>query len=329
MLFGILIYLLVLMFFDSVEMLANNFFSREVLFVIGLTVIFFELNRLLIVLLNFFKKLNGNLVLRAGIQYLLAIILTISFISGALHLYFVNIEGFSTIHTELITFNSIYIFAALFYHLYYFSILFLFRKNDDLFLSERIKRDNLELELNAYKNQINPEFLFQTLEIIIIQLKSNKKKADELIDQLAKVYRYTLDNQNNELVTLKEELESLAPVLFIFQCKHSEAITVSTRQLENEDIFLVPGTLQILFEHAIMNSLINENIPLEFKILSKGEKLIISYNKNEKITKIRDHEFRLEHLSKTYDYLAKDGMRKNEAPGLVEYEIPLLAVEEE
>lgn len=329
LLFGIVIYLLILMFFDSVEMLANNFFSREVLFVIGLTFVIFELNRLVIVLLNLRFKSTDKLLLRAGIQYFLSFMLTIGAVSLILYQYFVNIEGFSTIHTELITFNSIYLFAALFYHLYYFSMQFLFRKNDDLYQSEQIKRDSLELELTAYKNQINPEFLFQTLEIIIEQLNTDKKKADELIDQLAKVYRYTLDNQNNELISLEQEINSLNPLMAIFQTKYPGSLKIEKQGVPTEDVFLVPGTLQILFEHAVINNMVSKNIPLVFNVSTEASQIQIKYKKNERITGPEKNEARIEHLIKTYQYLKPDEFQRGNTDNNLNYKIPLIAVEEE
>ena len=329
LLFGILIYLLVLMFFDSVEMLSENFFSREVLFVIGLTFLFFELNRLLIVVLNTIFRSTEKLALRAIVQYLATLVLSTGSISMVLYLYFVNIEGFSTIGTELITFNSIYVAAALFYHLYYFSMVFLFRKNEDLVHSEQIKRDNLELELTTYQNQINPEFLFQTLEIIIEQLHQDKKGADELIDLLATVYRYTLDNQNSELVEVQQELQSLEPVQAIFSSRYPKMVSIKVQGRPAESNFLVPGTLQILFEHAIMNNLISGSLPLPFSISIKKDFVNVVHPRNERLRPAETVDSRLEQLLKTYQYL-KPGEFVTEKPeGEMVYRIPLIEVEEE
>ena len=139
-LFGIVIYLLVLMFFGSVEMLGSNFFSREVLFVILLTFIFFELNRAIILILNSLGRIKDQFLSRLIIQYLVSFSLTGTVISLVLYLYFLKIEGFSTINTELITFNAIYLFAAVFYHVYYFSIFYLYKRNDELILTEKHTR---------------------------------------------------------------------------------------------------------------------------------------------------------------------------------------------
>jgi len=201
-LFGIIIYLLVLMFFDSIQMLQENFFSREVLFIILVTYVFFEGNRLVLVLNNKLFPVEKDLKTRIIAQYLISIFLSVCIISLLLYYYFVNIEGFSTIRTELITFNSIYLFICVFYNLFFFSLVFLNKKNESKVEFELKRKEGLDIELRTFKNQVNPELLFQSLEIIISELHQDKKSADDLIDQLSKIYRFTLDNKNNDLIPL-------------------------------------------------------------------------------------------------------------------------------
>lgn len=328
-LFGMVIYVLVLMFFDSVDMLINNFFSREVLFVIGLTYIFFELNRLIVIAMTRLFATKDKIILWFLLEYLVAFLLTASVLSILLYLYFVNIEGFSTIGTELITFNAIYLFAAVFYHLYYYSMYFLYKRNDELIRTEKINRDNLELELSTYKSQINPEFLFQTLEIILEELRKDKKRTDELIDNLAKVYRYTLDNQQNDLIELRDELQSLQPVLLIFQAKFPEAVIIQQDIVQDDGFYLVPGTLQTLFEHAVIKNLISDKTPMTFQLEKKDDYLLIGYMLNEKITNTNGNEFRIEHLKKTYNHLTEREFKLFTKSRKQHIEIPLLKVEEE
>jgi hypothetical protein len=328
-LFGGVIYLLILMFFDSVEMLASNFFSREVLFIIGLTFLFFELNRLVIIGMNAFQQYPGSIMTRLAAQFIASFMLTAATISAALYLYFINIEGFSTIATELIAFNGIYLFAAVFYHIYYFSIYFLYKQNDELILAEKTQRESLELELNTYKNQINPEFLFLTLEVIIDTLHGNKKKADELIGHLATIYRYTLDNQKNELVSLSQELSSVEPVLEVFRSKYPDAVFVEKDNPTGDEYSMVPGTLLILMEHAVIHNLVSANMPLNFRIRVHNGEMEISHSLNERIASDANDMSRINNLLKTYNYLSNDEFRRYAKKRKQFYHIPLLRVEEE
>jgi len=78
--------------------------------------------------------------------------------------------------------------------------------------------------METFKNQVNPEFLFQSLEIIISELHRNKKRADELVNSLAMVYRTTLENKDSDLIPLVSEVESLVPILKLFKAKYKDGL---------------------------------------------------------------------------------------------------------
>jgi len=158
---GVVVYMLVLLFFDSIDQLAANFFGREVLFVVILTFLFLEVNRLIIIILNKIYPLARNFQVRAILQLFVSVALSVLLVSVLLFFYFVRFEGFRTINTELITFNLIYFFAVISYNLYYFSFVLLYKRNTALTDEEAVKKANVELEVETLKNQVNPDFLFQ------------------------------------------------------------------------------------------------------------------------------------------------------------------------
>ena len=318
------------MFFDSVNMLAENFFSREVLFVISLTYIFFEGNRFVIVVLNKIFPVSKDLKLRIIFQYLFSIISTILIISSILFAYFIYIEGFSTIRTELITFNSIYLFTAFFYNLFFFSLVVLNKKNESKVNREKALQENLEIELQSFKNQVNPELLFQSLEVIISELQWDKNSADGLIDNLSKIYRYTLDNKNDDLVTLKEEIDSLKPIYYLFKAKYGNSFSLdNTIENEIQELNLIPGTLQLLMEFALSENIINEYLPLNFKISNEGNQLLINYKLNKHISETNSVKDRLDFLFKAYAYYSLNGYKMWNDNGNRYFEISLIEVEEE
>ncbi|MEZ5198182.1 MAG: histidine kinase [Bacteroidales bacterium] len=331
--FGILIYLLILMFFDSLNMLFENFFSREVLFVIFLTYLFFEGNRLVILLNNKFFPLGTNIKFRIILQYLISIVASTLIISITLYYYFVSIEGFSTITTELLTFNSIYLITAIFYNLFFFSLIYLNRKNETKIEFEKRKSDNLNLELMAFKNQINPEFLFRSLEIVISELHRDKKKADVIIDQLSKIYRYALDNKSNDLITTKDEIRIMGYIINIFKYwyKNDLQANISVPQ-EMEERYLIPGTLQLILEYAISENLISDSLPLLFTVSTSEDFLIIHYPLRKKLTSCTHIENRIALLSKAYAFYlpAKSPIDfRAETDDLRVFTIPLIEIEEE
>jgi len=329
LLLGVIIYMLVLLFFDSVGEIITNFFSREVLFVIFLTFIFLEANRLIIVLLNKFYPLEQGVSLRIMLQFLISLALSSIIISLTLYFYFIHYVGFSTITTELITFNLIYFFVAIFYNLYYFSIVFLYKRNYSRIDHETTLKANLEIEMEAFKNHVNPEFLFQSLETIISELYNDKKVADELINELATVYRCTLDNQYNELVCLKEEISLLRPILRLFKAKYEDALQYTIDIESDIKGYVIPGTLQVLFEHAIFQNIVSTSIPLNFSVMANDSDLIISYTSNRKLKTNEKVEGRIKKFQNAYNYYSKTGVDLNELNGKVIITVPLLELDEE
>lgn len=333
-LFGLLTYLLVLMFFDSIGMLLENFFSREILFIVGLTLLFFEVNRLNIIVNDKLFPVNKNLKLRIIVQYIGSFAITIILVSTVLYFYFFHIEGFSTIQTELITFNGIYLLIAIFYNLFFFSLVFVNRKNESKVHQEETKQQNLMMELESFKYQINPDFLFQSLETIISELYRDKKSADDQINNLSKIYRYTLDNKHNDLVSLKDELESLKPVCEIFQPKYGQSLELKIAVDKDKYTFnLIPGSLKLILEYALSECIISKSLPLIITITEDGEKqLVVQYPLSNKLITDKEVHSRIEFLFKAYGYYTNQIDESNyliEENGNRKFTIPLLEVEEE
>ena len=328
-LFGLVAYLLILLLFGTVEMFTENFFSREVLFMVLLTYLFFELNRLVIVILNKFIPFTGQIKLRVSVQFPVSLILTFTVISLVLYSYFTYIEGFSTIRTEIFTFNAIYLLIALFYHLYYFSIMFLNIRNEAKVKEEQMKKKNLLLELQAFKNQVNPGFLFTSLETILSGLYHDKKQTDALVDQLAKTYRYALENHQNEMVPVAKEIENLQPLLAIFKARYGDGLALDIKTENHEPVQVVPGTLQVLVEHAVQNSIVNNALPLHMQLKIDDKNLTMIYPDNPSLVQAGENSSRLKQLDKAIRYYTGSGIREWEKNNSRFIELPLVIIDEE
>ena len=328
-LIGLVVYLLVLLFFDSVGELRTNFFSNELVFVIFLTLIFLETNRLVIVVLNKVYPFKDKFKLRILLQFLISIMASVVVISLVLYFYFVQFEGFSTISTELITFNLIYLLTSILFNLYYFSILLLQTRNNARFDEESKKKINIELEMETFKNHVNPDFLFQSLEIILSELHRDKKQADEQINNLAQIYRFTLDNKDAELIPLNKEVSSLLPVMRIFKAKYKDALEFTSQMDNNTEKYIIPGTLQIFFENAISRNINTTSIPLKFTLETLDSNLVLSYSLNRKLRSDVGSENRINYLKRAYRYFSDQEISIIENKESMQISIPLLIMEEE
>jgi len=203
-------------------------------------------------------------------------------------------------------------------------------KNESVVLKEQKLSENLKIELQAYKNQMNPELLFQSLETVISELYRDKKSADDMINDLSKIYRYTLDNKYNDLVTLKEELESVKFLLNILNIRFHKKIKCNIQI--DEDVLnlrMIPGVFLAIFEEAATENIITESLPLEIIITNNSDSVKISYKLKRHLLNISPDNNRIDFISKAYKYYSQNGFIIRDEGQFRHFEIPLLNIEEE
>ncbi len=144
---------------------------------------------------------------------------------------------------------------------------------------ERYRAESLQAQLQNLKNQVNPHFLFNNLSVLSSLVYQDPDKSVVFINQLSKVYRYLLDNQNSELVTVDEELNFIRSYVFLLQIRFSPNLSINI-DVRNEDLsrMIPPMALQILIENAIKHNEVSSGHPLTILIISGDEKLVVSNN---------------------------------------------------
>ena len=144
---------------------------------------------------------------------------------------------------------------------------------------ERYRTESLQAQLQNLKNQINPHFLFNNMSVLSSLVYKDQDKAVEFINQLSKVYRYLLENQTSELVTVEKELAFIGSYTYLLQIRFGQNISFKTI-VKKEDLarLIPPMALQILIENAIKHNEASSERPLSISIESENEKLKVSNN---------------------------------------------------
>jgi LytS/YehU family sensor histidine kinase len=143
---------------------------------------------------------------------------------------------------------------------------------------ERFKKESIHYQYKALKNQVNPHFLFNSLNSLTHLVYENQEQAVKFIKQLSEVYRYVLEHKDNELVTLKEELEFVKKYIFLQQIRHDKNLVVNFDINENPAGEVVPMSIQTLVENAIKHNEISEEKPLTIQILQENGYVIVRNN---------------------------------------------------
>ena len=196
--YGVIVYVLILLIFDSIKQLSQNFFSFEVIFCIAITYMVFELMRIITNTIEkkttSIQKTNYRIAIQVSVNILAVLIAT----STILTLYYRYLVGYTDFNSELVVFNTIYIFTCILYNIIYFSIVYLNRTNDAKLKHEYQLNQSLEVELENYKSRINPDLLYSSLETVITLMRKDKSKASDFIQNLSDTYRYIISSKRNE-----------------------------------------------------------------------------------------------------------------------------------
>lgn len=147
---------------------------------------------------------------------------------------------------------------------------------ESLLQIEHYKTENMRAQLLNLKNQINPHFLFNNMSVLSSLVYKDQDKAVDFINQLSKVYRYLLENHNNELVDLKKELEFVDAYIFLLQIRFDKNIQFEINIPEDRhSLLLPPMSLQMLIENAIKHNVVSEESPLSITLSVEGNKLVV------------------------------------------------------
>ncbi len=135
--------------------------------------------------------------------------------------------------------------------------------------NERLKQESLRNELTALKNQINPHFLFNSLNSLNFLVRENKEAA-LFIKKLSFMYRYILQSGDRDMVTVEEELKFLESYSYLIKTRYRGRFVLNIN-LKDENLKkeLPPLALQLLVENAVKHNEISEEYPLEVKIYDK------------------------------------------------------------
>jgi len=329
--YGTMLYIIVLLVFDSIILLYDNFFSEEVLLCVLITYLLSESMRGAILLLEKFYPFERNSTLRIVLQTSISCILSIIFVSLIIYFYFKQIIGYSHFYTELIAFNIVFLISCLFYNLLFFSIFFLDKQNNIQLIKEQTIKKNSEYKLKTFINEINPNFLFISLETLIAIIKNDPKSSDDFINRLSEIYRYKLDNKFNELIDLKSEIKSVENLIFILNLRNNNNIFVNfniPRKYFGKKI--IPNTLNIIFENIINNNIISNLQSFEVNCeISNESYLLITYRENQVLRQFENSENQFEIIESSLKYFTNRDFSMTIENKKCLIKIPLLEIEKE
>lgn len=175
---------------------------------------------------------------------------------------------------------------------------------------ERLERDKLRAELNQLKGIINPHFLFNNLNSLSSLIADNPVQAEAFLDELTKVFRYLLRNNETELTTLAQEMQFIQSYYQLLQTRYGSGIQLHTDiDPQHEAMLLPPLTLQLLIENAAKHNQLNKSNPLYIQLVSvAGNKLMVRNTVCKKDGHVESTGIGLQNINARYKMLKQPGL---------------------
>jgi len=174
--------------------------------------------------------------------------------------------------------------------------------------TEALRLAHRQSQLEGLKSQVNPHFLFNSLNSLSSLIAEDEVKAEKFLNEMSKVYRYMLRNEEDKLVSLETELGFLQSYLYLLKTRFGEGLHVDIMVNEEDRKKLLPPlALQLIVENAFTQNIINKNSPLIISIKScpdYTEYIVVCNNLQPKtVVDAEDTEMALDNLVKKYQLL--------------------------
>ncbi|WP_425391404.1 sensor histidine kinase [Ekhidna sp.] len=191
--------------------------------------------------------------------------------------------------------------------------------------NERLKTEQVASQYNSLKNQVNPHFLFNSLNVLSTLVYDNQDKAVEFIRKLSQVYRYVLESKDEEVVPIQKEMDFVQNFAFLQKIRFGDNLNFKIGEIQSNK-FVPPLAIQILAENAIKHNVVSEKDPLTVKIDFDMDSCTIWNNLKEK--KVKDSTgIGLNNLVERYKYLTDTPVEVEKGDDFFKVKLPLLTIE--
>ena len=235
-----------------------------------------------------------------------------------------------------------------------YEVFYIFNKWEKAELdSEQLKNEDVKHQLDSLKNQVNPHFLFNSLNSLSSLIEEDSEKAKTFIEELAQVYRYLLKSNEHELTTLGKELAFIEAYAFLLKTRFGEGFHLKVDIAEqNKSALIPPLTLQLLVENAVKHNIIAASKPLNVCIFdnyatkSDSEKqehtngtsrnnreekrqfLVVTNNLQQKKAPVASNQLGLKNIIKKYELLGQVDVKVEQTAKAFQVILPLINLTE-
>jgi sensor histidine kinase YesM len=167
---------------------------------------------------------------------------------------------------------------------------------DALKREQKLREENLIFQNETLKNQVNPHFLFNSLNTLSSLISTQPGIADRFISSLSSIYRYILENSTKDKVPLQNELAFINDYFFLHKIRDENKIVLEISIPDAEKYQILPVSLQILVENAINHNMATRDNPLKISIYNESDYIIVKNNLQKKAVQLKSTGIGLKNL---------------------------------
>ncbi|GGF15402.1 sensor histidine kinase [Hymenobacter cavernae] len=192
--------------------------------------------------------------------------------------------------------------------------------------TEQLKKENLQTQLDSLKQQVNPHFLFNSLNTLSYLIGEDAEKAEEFLDEMCKVYRYLLRNNENELTNLATELQFIRSYFHLLKTRYGDNLHLNLAIEPCYEQSLLPSlTLQLLVENAVKHNVIHKDYPLTVHISTQPNgQLLVKNNLQKKVQNVSSNQVGLSNIASKFNLLKQPEIEVTQTETEFMVSVPLI-----
>jgi hypothetical protein len=258
----------------------------------------------------------SSFVVTLFIIFLLRIFTDVVVEGGTFEKYWANERLANYVFAVVMTFIVLLCFYAFYIYKAY---------SDSKVKEQKIIAGTASAQFESLKNQIDPHFLFNSLNVLSSLIEENPVNAQRFTTSLSKIYRYVLEQKDKELVSVSEELAFAKTYMNLLKMRFENSITYEVPEdFDNQDAKVVPLSLQLLLENTIKHNVVSEQKPLHIKIYIENNYLIVENNLQKKEVLQDRRGVGLQNIVNRYGLISERKMLIEESPTFFKVKIPIL-----
>jgi sensor histidine kinase YesM len=217
-----------------------------------------------------------------------------------------NVAGFNAVKWDTILIVTlINVICVLFVTHVYETVFMVKEQQNEQLKNSELERAKVGAELTALKNQIDPHFMFNSLNTLTHLIQTDKKKALQFTEDLAEVYRYILGQKDQTLVLLDDELAFTNKYIALLHLRFGNALVISRLFMEADGKnFLIPPTsVFVVFENTVKHNEISEKDPMQVDMDIQDGNLVLRNSIKPRKNRVDSSRIGLQNLKERFRIL--------------------------